>query len=157
MLWYFIVNCVCKWIDPGVCTIHRDLPIFKCRSATKSIIPVTRIIRHHKVSPYLASGIDKYHEAIGIHMWTNMFKGASSYNGGNHHENLRLRCWLLTRSCPLVIELVWKVRMGLGRPGPSLGPGPCGLKVNLWGCGSAHFNKSGGLAGPMGIPGRPTP
>ena len=28
MLWYFIVDCVCKWIDPGVCTIHRYLAIF---------------------------------------------------------------------------------------------------------------------------------
>ena len=36
MLWYSIVNCVCKWIDPGVCIIHRDLPIFKCRSASIS-------------------------------------------------------------------------------------------------------------------------
>ena len=34
LLWYYIVNCVCKRIDPGICTIHRYLPFLKCRYAT---------------------------------------------------------------------------------------------------------------------------
>ena len=30
-------NCVCKGFNPRICTIHRDLANFKCRSATDGI------------------------------------------------------------------------------------------------------------------------
>ena len=47
------------------------------------------------------------------------------------------------------------VRVGTGRPGPGLGPGPVGLEANLRGHGSTQFKKFNGLAGPMGTSGRP--
>jgi hypothetical protein len=45
--------------------------------------------------------------------------------------------------------------MGMGRPGPGLGPGPVGLKANLRGHGSTHFKKGSGLVDPMDILDRP--
>jgi len=46
------------------------------------------------------------------------------------------------------------VRMGMGRPGPGLGSGPCGPKANLRGHGSTHKKIVSDLADPMGILGR---
>ena len=45
--------------------------------------------------------------------------------------------------------------MGMGRPGPGLGPGPDGLRANIRGHGPTHIVNSSGLVGPMGISGRP--
>jgi hypothetical protein len=56
-----------------------------------------------------------------------------------------------------VIELVFwcLVMMGMGRPGPGLGPDPVGPRANLRGHGSALIKIVSGLAGSMGILGRP--
>ena len=49
---------VCKRFDLGICTIHRDLANFKCRSAT-AVLSINKIVEPNEEQKVLTSSFDQ--------------------------------------------------------------------------------------------------